>query len=170
MAPLYRRLLSGLTPLALIASVGLVAGCGVDEPNENVPDSTQTDPAGSSTVAAMPVSLSAEPTQLEVAIPTMGCPYACFPTVKETLEKQPGVLAVDLADPEDAEDGVIEDRRVFVTAVEGFDVAQATRALTKVGQEPTSIRNAPAAAGAGGDADTEKPAESDPVVTEAEAS
>ena len=165
MAPLYRRLLSGLTPLALIASVGLIAGCGVDEPNENVPDSTQTNPAGGDSVATIPVALSAEPTKLEMEVPTMECPYGCFPAVKKTLEQQPGVLAVELANPEDAEDGAIEDRRVFITAVEGFDVAGATLALTDVGHTPSSIRNAPASV------ESVDAAESDePVATEADAS
>ena len=69
----------------------------------------------------------------EVAVPTMHCPYACYPSVREQLEATPGVLAVSLASPEDAEDGTIEDRRVFIMADKGFDSSVVADAVSRAG-------------------------------------
>ena len=65
----------------------------------------------------------------EVSVPEMHCPYGCYPAVSETLAKLPGVAKVRLADEADAQDGEIEDRRVFVEAGEGFDIDAALSAL-----------------------------------------
>lgn len=144
MAPLYHRLLSGCTSLALLASVGVLAGCGVDEPNGEVPETSQATPSsdGPAVLSSDELALSTEPVMIEMGVPDMHCPYGCFPSVKETLEEQPGVLAVELADPKDAEDGSIEDRRVFVKAVKGFDPASTIVALTEAGFKPDSVRMA----------------------------
>ena len=65
----------------------------------------------------------------EMSVPDMDCPYGCYPTVARTLSELPEVAQVRLADPEDAQDGVIEDKRVFVEVAEGFDLDAALAAL-----------------------------------------
>jgi len=78
-----------------------------------------------------------QPVTLEV--PTMMCPFACYPTVKETLEEQPGVASVDLV-PQKKE-GEIDDRRVIVKVKEGFNADEAIAALTKAGYENAVVEN-----------------------------
>ncbi len=78
-----------------------------------------------------------QPVTLEV--PTMMCPFNCYPAVKETLEVQPGVASVELV-PQKKE-GEIDDRRVVVNVKEGFNADEAIAALSKAGYEDAAVQN-----------------------------
>lgn len=82
------------------------------------------------------------PVAYEFEVPNMHCPYGCFPTVKKTLAAQPGVKDVLLADPDDAKDGSIEDRRVFVVlSDEGdFSAEAAAAELGSAGFSPDGTK------------------------------
>lgn len=64
-------------------------------------------------------------------VPDMHCPFGCYPSVKKTLEQQPGVLAVDLA--QQKEEGVIDNPQVLVKFDEKFDRQSAIDSLAKAG-------------------------------------
>ena len=68
-----------------------------------------------------------------ISVPTMMCPYSCWPKVKETLASQPGVEAVQLAQqPEGTAEGEINKRVVELKLNGDFDADAAIAALKKV--------------------------------------
>ncbi|WP_153557951.1 heavy-metal-associated domain-containing protein [Roseimaritima sediminicola] len=77
-------------------------------------------------------SAAAGPTQLvTLSVPKMHCAVGCYPTVKETLENEAGVVEVELA--EQKEEGVIDNRQVNVKVADGFDPQSAIEALAEAG-------------------------------------
>src|SRR5438128_12470382 len=70
-------------------------------------------------------------------VPSMTCPKGCFPTVKETLEKQPGVQAVALYPQTKA--GEIDDHRVRVSLHGAFDAQKAIAALAAEGFDGATV-------------------------------
>lgn len=67
-------------------------------------------------------------TRLE--IPSMMCPYGCYPAVEETLAKVSGVQGVQLAkQPEGTPEGEIRTKVVELKIGEGFDLESALAAL-----------------------------------------
>lgn len=64
-------------------------------------------------------------------VPGMLCPVACWPKVKKTLEAQSSVVSVALA-PQ-ANDKLIDNPVVFVTAGDEFDSSRAIAALEEAG-------------------------------------
>jgi periplasmic mercuric ion binding protein len=71
-----------------------------------------------------------------INVPSMMCPYSCWPKVKETLASQPGVEAVQLAEqPAGAGEGEIVDRVVELKLNGNFDADAAIAALAKVSFE-----------------------------------
>ena len=80
----------GWNVLALSLSL-VVAGCS----NSGAPGT-----AASSSVDATPTVVK-DPNvkyhRVSLEVPTMSCPFACWPKVKKTLESQPGVGEVTLA-------------------------------------------------------------------------
>ena len=65
-----------------------------------------------------------------VKVPTMMCPYACWPKVKETLAAMPGVEGVQLA--AQAKETEIDNPVVELKTTAEFDVEAAIAALAKV--------------------------------------
>ena len=74
---------------------------------------------------------------LTMNVPEMHCPFACYPSVKENLEKQDDVISVELAPQK--EEGVIDNRQVIVTYKEGFDPKKAIAVLDSVGFAGSSV-------------------------------
>ncbi|MFM7071374.1 MAG: heavy metal-associated domain-containing protein [Planctomycetota bacterium] len=68
---------------------------------------------------------------VSVEVPTMSCPFACWPKVKKTLEKQAGVGDVTLAPQKEAD--AIDKPVVIVEATDAFQVEAAFAALTEAG-------------------------------------
>jgi hypothetical protein len=68
---------------------------------------------------------------VSVEVPTMSCPFACWPKVKKTLEKQAGVGDVTLAPQKDAD--AIDKPVVIVEATDAFQAEAAFAALTEAG-------------------------------------
>ncbi len=68
-----------------------------------------------------------------INVPSMMCPYSCWPKVKETLAEQPGVEAVQLAEqPSGTAEGEIKERVVELKLNGNFDADAAIAALAKV--------------------------------------
>ncbi len=77
-----------------------------------------------------------------LSVPSMMCPYSCFPAVKEALVGVPGVEGVQLADqPADAAEGTIENKVVELKLAEGFDVNAAVAALKAANYEAEVVNN-----------------------------
>jgi copper chaperone CopZ len=74
----------------------------------------------------------------------MSCPKFCYPRVKATLEKQPGVQSVELF-PQ-AKPDVIDDPRVRVSLTGSFDAAKAFSALDELGFEGAKVEEGKPAA------------------------
>ncbi len=66
-------------------------------------------------------------------VPTMNCPHGCWPTVKETLAKQPGVASVELA--KQANETEISNPQVTLKLNGKFDLNAAITALAAAGFE-----------------------------------
>jgi periplasmic mercuric ion binding protein len=64
-----------------------------------------------------------------VKVPTMMCPYSCWPKVKETLASQPGVEGVQLASQ--AKESEIDNPVVELKTTADFNVEAAIAALEK---------------------------------------
>lgn len=96
-------------------------------------------PAAESAPAAIepkPESASAKPADAvrfvatqSVKVPTMMCPYSCWPKVKETLASQPGVEGVQLA--VQAKETEIDNPVVELKTTGDFNVEAAIAALDK---------------------------------------
>jgi copper chaperone CopZ len=69
--------------------------------------------------------------RVSLEVPTMSCPFACWPKVKKTLEKQPGVGEVTLSPQKDKD--AIDQPVVYVEATEAFQAEAAIAALTDAG-------------------------------------
>ncbi len=88
-------------------------------PAEPKPDSSSTKSVGAVRFVA---------TQ-SVKVPTMMCPYSCWPKVKETLASQPGVEGVQLA--AQAKETEIDNPVVELKTTSDFNAAAAIAALEK---------------------------------------
>lgn len=87
----------------------------------------------------VPVAEGTEPQTYDVAlsVPTMNCPFDCWPKVKETLEGQPGVGVVTLAPQEDA--NAIDNPLVYLTLSGEFSADTSLAALEAAGFEGASV-------------------------------
>lgn len=72
-------------------------------------------------------------------VPTMSCPHGCWPTVKETLAKQPGVEAVELA--KQSSEDAIDNPVVYIKLNGKFDSKAAVDALAKAGFDNAEVVN-----------------------------
>ena len=128
-----------IRPLACLAAAALMlsfAGC-TEAPDQPIPGMGGNAAAGqtSGPVEKKPLGEAvtnegvAKVATYEVSVPDMDCPYGCYPTVAKTLSEMPSVAGVRLADPDDAQDGKIEDKRVFLDVGEGFDLDAAMAKL-----------------------------------------
>lgn len=124
--------------IAAIAAVGIMIGIA-SIPQENTPDG----PAARQPVAAEPAAANtlsgvmAEAGSLTLNVPSMHCEFACYPRVKEAIEKVDGVQGVELAAQK--EEGVIDNRQVIVQFDAGFDINSALALLAKEGFDDSDV-------------------------------
>jgi len=116
--------------VALLAiSCGLI-GCGKTQTTENTKMPEATSASTDKPVAGKLVVLK---------VPSMTCPHGCWPTVKETLESQPGVAAVELA--QQASEDTIDKPEVTVRYDGEFNAPAAIEALAKSGFDGAEVMN-----------------------------
>ncbi len=128
--------------LSLVCLSILAAGCTPPAAPPATPTkSAPGTPAGSGTTSQVnPADATQEKTTLvALRVPTMSCPFSCWPNVKETLENQGGVASVELAKQE--ADDVINNPVVYVHLTGVFDQKAAVAALDKAGFTGTELVN-----------------------------
>ncbi|MEO1615169.1 MAG: heavy-metal-associated domain-containing protein [Planctomycetota bacterium] len=81
--------------------------------------------------AAVDSDVDVQTASMTLSVPDMHCPFACYPKIKENLEKQDEILTVELA-PQ-SEEGVIDNPQVIVTYKESYDPKSALAVLDSVG-------------------------------------
>lgn len=112
--------------ITALAAVGIVVAIGM------MPASTETTMSEpTATTVASSNNVMAESGTLVLKVPDMHCPFACYPAVKSTLEKEQAVESVELT--EQKEEGVLDRREVIVNYDAGFDVDAAIAALAQKG-------------------------------------
>lgn len=84
-------------------------------------------------------STAAKFVSTKLKVPTMSCPHGCWPTVKETLAKQPNVESVELTKQAVAD--AIDNPVVIVKFNGKFDSEAAIQALAKAGFEKAELVN-----------------------------
>lgn len=111
--------------IAAVAAVGIMVAIA----SRPASDADSAGPA-SADVSTISGQTMGEAGTLTLAVPEMSCSFSCFPRVKETLEGSEMVQSVELAPQK--EEGVLDDRKVIVHYMPGFNVADA---LNKLGKE-----------------------------------
>ncbi|NNE00171.1 MAG: heavy-metal-associated domain-containing protein [Pirellulaceae bacterium] len=113
--------------IAVLAALGIAIAIAL------VPGETEQTSGDVPNVSATPASANvmSEPGKLVLSVPEMHCEFACFPTIKETLEETATVNEVALA--EQKEEGTIDNRQVIVQYDAGFDVDAAIKLLDSKG-------------------------------------
>lgn len=115
-----------------LAAVGIVVAIGL------MPAQTETrEVESSATAVSTTESVMAEPGTLVLKVPDMHCPFACYPSVKSTLEKEQAVESVELT--EQKQEGAIDNPEVIVKYDAGFDLDAAIAALEQKGFTKTEI-------------------------------
>ncbi|MCC9600494.1 heavy-metal-associated domain-containing protein [Stieleria sp. JC731] len=76
-------------------------------------------------------------TAVKLNVPDMHCPFACYPSVKKTLESREDVVSVELVPQK--EEGVIDTPQVIVSYKDGFVVDQAIAQLSEVGFNGSTV-------------------------------
>ena len=74
---------------------------------------------------------------LTLRVENMHCPFACYPSVKSTLESQGNVVSVEL--DKQREEGAIDNPQVLIKYDSGFDLTAAMDALSKKGFAKHSV-------------------------------
>ncbi|MCO8122391.1 heavy-metal-associated domain-containing protein [Stieleria sp. TO1_6] len=132
---------------SLAYAVAILAAAGIMYFITVSPDaSSDAQPAASESVASESVASITPQTDVNTAsltlnVPEMHCPFACYPSVKKSLEQRDDVVAVELAPQK--EEGVIDNRQVIVTYREGFDPQQAIASLKSDGFDGSSVATTP---------------------------
>lgn len=122
--------------VAVLAAAGIAyvySGVGVQENTEvaAAPAASDDQPGSSEATDASAAQL------ISLKVPGMHCPFACYPSVKKTLEGQSGVELVELAPQK--EEGVIDNPVVLIKTTEGFDIDAAIQTLAQTGFEDSSV-------------------------------
>jgi copper chaperone CopZ len=120
--------------IAAIAAAGIMfaIATGPDTPEPEVSSSSQAATAVSASGNVMDQAGT-----MTLSVPGMHCAFACYPKVKETLEKSDAVQGVELA--EQKEEGVLDNKQVIVQYDAGFDVDAALALLAEAGYDDTEI-------------------------------
>ena len=74
---------------------------------------------------------------ISLKVPSMHCPFACYPSIKKTLEAETGVAGVELA--EQKEEGLIDNPVVLIKAGTNFDLDKAIATLAGTGFDGASV-------------------------------
>ena len=132
--------------LITFSVVCLLSGCGeVELSTADSVDGSDATAEANNTVAATDDAQAAASSETEnvtmvtFKVPEMNCPFACYPSVKKTLEAQPGVAGVELVKQE--KEGVINDRRVVISTSDKFDAEKAIAALAESGFGDSVVDN-----------------------------
>lgn len=115
--------------VAVLAAAGIVYYMGNTNEADVASNTQVAAPAPVETIVDDTTDSSVEMVSLKV--PTMHCPFACYPSVKKTLEGATGVQSVDLAAQK--EEGTIDNPVVIIKAGSQFDIDQAVAALAASG-------------------------------------
>lgn len=107
---------------SLLAVTVLLASCSCD---------TTSTPAAPSSASAAPAVGPPAVQQVVLRVPTMVCTRNCWPVVRDTLQKQPGVAEVKLAPQK--EEVAIDNPLVTVSLNGPFDADKAIAAIAAAG-------------------------------------
>ncbi len=116
--------------VAVLVAAGLIYYVG-QNPNTDTETATETAGVASSAEAGTADGAELEGQLITLHVPKMHCPFACYPAVKETLEKTPGVVTVVLAEQKD--ENAIDNPEVKIQVSEDFDAEAAIAALASAG-------------------------------------
>lgn len=89
------------------------------------------------TEEAVEPTVEGEVQLISLKIPSMHCPFACYPSVKKTLESEAGVAEVELA--EQSEEGIIDNPVVLIKAGTNFDLDKAISTLAGTGFDDATV-------------------------------
>lgn len=118
-----------LHPLLALA-VAMVIGCA-DSATSSVPgDSAASNSAD--VIPATPAAFHSGQT-VQITVPEMHCPFACYPNVKETLKEQPGIDSETIELVEQKEEAVINDPRIIVKLNGDLNDQQVIKAIAETG-------------------------------------
>jgi len=115
---------------AILAAAGIMYFIATSTPDTGVETASQAPPA-------MTTDAEVNTASLTLSVPEMHCPFACYPSVKENLEKQDDVVSVELAPQK--EEGVIDNRQVIVTYKQGSDPQKMIAGLDEAGFAGSSV-------------------------------
>lgn len=124
--------------VAVLVAAGLIYYVG-QNPNTDTEAATETTEVAVAAEATTSDSAELEGQLVTLHVPKMHCPFACYPAVKETLEKTPGVVTVVLAEQKDK--NAIDNPEVKIQVSEDFDAEAAIEALASAGfSESTKVQ------------------------------
>ncbi len=105
----------------------------------DAPATPAAEPPKSESSSNQPAPVVRFVANMSVKVPTMSCPFSCWPKVKETLAAQPGVEAVQLA--VQAKEDAIDNPVVELKTTNQFDAKAAVEALAKVSFSGAEVVN-----------------------------
>lgn len=114
----------------LMISLATTLGC---EKKAETPAPSSTEAPAETKSAAV----TGEATLVSLKVPTMDCPFACWPKVEKTLEAMACVSDVTLAPQK--EEGVIDNPQVEIKCEGEFNAAEAIEALKAAGFEGAEV-------------------------------
>lgn len=119
--------------VAVLAAAGIVYYVGTTENSSVAAFATPSQVADTATDSSETPAPAGDVQLVNLKVPGMHCPMACYPAVKKTLEKESGVQGVDLV--EQKEEGVIDNPVVVIRHDPEFDLDGAVASLEKLGFE-----------------------------------
>ena len=122
--------------VAVLAAAGIVYYVGTTESGAVASRETAATQAATQDLAADAADAGSLHT-VNLKVPGMHCPAACYPSVKKTLEEEAGVQGVDLV--EQKEEGLIDNPVVIIQHDAGFDLDKAVASLERVGFSGAAI-------------------------------
>lgn len=122
--------------LAAFVAMGILTLASCSDTGTPVTSSAPAEPSMTAEGATTQVATTRTVT---LEVPSMHCPFACWPKVKKTLESEQGVGTVTLA--EQKVEGAIDNPVVHVAVGNGFDEQQAIAALAKAGFDDAEVKN-----------------------------
>lgn len=124
------------TLVAGLFMLSLMIGC-------STATTTSSSPAASAEAEAevtlVPETETVPTYDVALSVPKMNCPFACWPKVKETLEHQPGIAAVELAPQQ--QENAIDNPVVYLTLNGEFSADSSIAALGDAGFDGATVSN-----------------------------
>lgn len=116
-----------------VFALAIMIGCADSAPSAPEGGSTTASTAGEGKVVAVAPASYQAGQSVTLHVPNMHCPFACYPKVKETLEKQDGIEAESITLVEQKDEASIDDPRIIVKLSGNFDSDKAIKAIEEVG-------------------------------------